>query len=228
MHQRWSALTFLHWPLEPADVARLLPPGLEVDTFDGAAWVGLVPFRMWVRLPWLPPIPGASAFPETNVRTYVRGPDGGTGIWFLTLEAGRLAPVLTARAGLRLPYRLAEMSVEEGAGEVRYRSRRRWPDAPATTRIAVRPGEAIPRAEVSQLEEFLTARFRLYTEAWGRLLRVPADHAPWQLRRAEVGRLDQDLVHADGLPPVDGEPLVHYSDGVEVRIGAPAVVGLTP
>src|SRR6266542_1618220 len=127
MVQRWDWMTFLHWRYEPADLRPHLPVGLEVQTFDGSAWVGLLPFRMTVRFPGAPAIPWLSRFPETNVRTYVRGPDGGAGIWFLSLEAGRLVPAMTGRAGLALPYVWAEMEMARGESTVAYRSRRPWP-----------------------------------------------------------------------------------------------------
>src|ERR671932_566151 len=89
--QRWVTMTFLHWAYDPAAVQRLLPPGLEVDTHDGAAWVSLTPFVMRdFRPPCAPAVPGLSHFPETNLRTYVRGPEGGDGLWFLSLEAASL------------------------------------------------------------------------------------------------------------------------------------------
>lgn len=104
MSHRWDNLTFLHWPVAPQLVQALLPPGLEVETFEGSAWVGLVPFEMLVSLPSGGAAPWLCNFAETNVRTYVRGPDGSTGVWFLSLEASRLAAVVTARATYRLPY----------------------------------------------------------------------------------------------------------------------------
>lgn len=105
MLHRWESLSFLHWPYPADSVQALLPPGLHVDTFDGAAWVGLIPFRLTVTLPGVPPLPWLSSCPEINVRTYVRGPDGRTGIWFLSLEASRLDAVLTARQAYGLPWR---------------------------------------------------------------------------------------------------------------------------
>ncbi len=88
----WEGVTFLRWRSEPDAVQRLLPPGLEVETCEGAAWVGLVLFRMRVGLLGLPPVPWLLTFPETNVRTYVRTRDGATGVWFFSLDAARLAP----------------------------------------------------------------------------------------------------------------------------------------
>src|SRR2546423_2489451 len=90
MLQEWRHLTFLHWRYRPDVIQALLPAGLTVQTMDGSAWVGLIPFLMsGVRPPRVPALPWLSRFPETNVRTYVSGPDGGTGIWFLSLHAAR-------------------------------------------------------------------------------------------------------------------------------------------
>ena len=97
MRQRWERLTFLHWPFQPADVQRLLPDGLETETYDGAAWVGLVPFYMRVATPGGHRVPWISNFCETNVRTYVRDRAGRSGIWFFSLDASRLGVVVTAR-----------------------------------------------------------------------------------------------------------------------------------
>jgi uncharacterized protein YqjF (DUF2071 family) len=104
MRQRWERLTFLHWAYDPDAVQRLLPAGLTVDTFDGVAWVGLVPFFMRVHTPGDRGVPWVSNFCETNVRTYARDRAGRAGIWFLSLDAARLGAVATARASYRLPY----------------------------------------------------------------------------------------------------------------------------
>ena len=113
MTQIWQSLTFLHWRYEAAAIARTLPKGLTLDTFDGSAWVGLVPFTLaGVRPYGFPALPWISEFPETNVRTYVRGADGERGVWFFTLEADRLAAVMLARWWYHLPYRWAAMRVE--------------------------------------------------------------------------------------------------------------------
>lgn len=224
MHQHWRRLAFLHWRYTPEVVQRLLPEGLEVETFDGAAWVGLVPFLMdGVRPPGVPPAPWASRFPETNVRTYATGPDGRDAIWFLSLDAARLGAVLTARSAYALPYFWSRMSVAiSGSGRrLAYRSRRRWP-GPAGARcdVDVELGAAIEAAELGALDHFLTARFRLWTVPFGRLAVAAAEHPPWTLRRARVTCLEQDLLEAAGLPPPDGAPVVHAADGVRVRIGA--------
>ncbi|MBM9460132.1 DUF2071 domain-containing protein [Nocardioides sp. zg-536] len=103
----WDALTFVHWRVAPERAQALLPPGLEVDVYDGSAWVGLTPFVMGNMRPLgVPDLPGSlrvpgsqrlprvadvSSTPETNLRTYVRGPDGRDGLWFLTIDAGSTA-----------------------------------------------------------------------------------------------------------------------------------------
>src|SRR5919106_5125827 len=123
----WDELTFLHWRYSAAEVQALLPPGLEVETCDGSAWVGLVPFFLRVGLPGVRPVPRMSEFAETNVRTYVRSPDGESGIWFFSLDAARLGAVLVARATYRLPYFWSQMRLDHAGASIRYECRRRWP-----------------------------------------------------------------------------------------------------
>jgi uncharacterized protein YqjF (DUF2071 family) len=225
MHQDWRSLTFLHWRYPPEVVRPHLPDGLELDTYDGSAWVGLIPFLMdRVRAPAGPPAPWLSRFPETNVRTYVRGPDGQPAIWFFSLDAARLPVVLTARAGYGLPYMWAAMSVRRDGDTVAYRSRRHWP-GPRGASCVARVAFGAPIADPGPLEVFLTARFHLYSTWAGRLVTAAAAHEPWPLRHGHVEELRQDLVPAAGLPAPDGAPLVHASDGVSVRIGAWRSVG---
>lgn len=233
MVMRWDRLTFLHWRYDPAVVQALLPPGLEVDTFDGSAWVGLVPFLMEVRLPFGPAVPWLSHFCETNVRTYVRAPDGTTGVWFLSLDAARFLAVATARTTYRLPYLWSAMSLEETGGSVgnvaTYRNRRRWPGPKgAASTVSVRVGEQYAPEELGDLDHFLTARWRLYSHRARGLRWAPAQHDPWALHRAEVLDLHDELVTVTGLPAPVGEPLVHWSPGVEVTVGFPATLPPAP
>ncbi len=223
MHQSWLRLTMLHWRYPPQAVQRLLPPSLAVDTFDGSAWVGLIPFLMQgIRPPGLPALPWLSTFPETNVRTYVRGPDDRPGVYFLSLDISRLAPVLVARATYRLPYMWARMGVDLDAGRLHYWGRRRWPGpAGAGSRVGVTLGEPIHPSELGPLHHFLTARWGLYAARRYGVAWAPVAHPPWPLQRATLDALEEDLVAAAGLTPPTGPPLVHYSPGVTVRIGAP-------
>lgn len=221
MLQAWKHLTYVHWPCEPAVVQQRLPEGLTVDVLDGQAWVGLVAFRMeGIRLPGLPAVPYWGTFPETNVRTYVRGPGGRPGVWFDSLDITRLVPVLVAQSTYRLPYMWSDMDIDIEEGAITYRARRRWPGRrDASSRVSVRPGRAIPTP--SPLERFLTARWGLWTRLGTRLAYAPVDHEPWPLQDAELVDFHDELVIAAGYPRPDVAPLVHYSSGVDVRIGLP-------
>lgn len=216
---RWLNLAFLHWPFEPQQVQRQLPDDLTVDTFDGKAWVALVPFQMEVQLPGGIPIPREGTFPETNVRTYVRGPDGTPGVWFHSLEAGRLSATAVARSTYGLPYYWAKMTATDVEGEWRYRSERRWP-GPKGARCAVdvMPGDVIE--EHSDFDRFLTARWGLFSTFLGRTLYAPITHEPWPLQRGLLTELDDDLMDAAGYR-FEGDPIVHWTSGVDVRIGRP-------
>jgi uncharacterized protein YqjF (DUF2071 family) len=230
MIQQWRLMTFIHWRY-PVDVVRpLLPQGLELETFDGDAWVGMLPFEMrGVRPPVAPPLPWLSQFPETNLRTYVRGPDDGHGIYFFSLEAARLPAVIAARLSLGLPYAWSDAEVQIREPDVVYHGRRRWPGpAGAGYHAQVRMGPAIPDNELGPLDHFLTARYRLYTVFADRLVAVDAEHRPWPLHRAHLVKLNQDLFQTVGLPAPDGEPLLHASPGVQVRIGVPQLVARNP
>jgi uncharacterized protein YqjF (DUF2071 family) len=120
----WHDLLFLHWPVDPARLAAQLPPGLELETFAGSAWLGVVPFRMVrTRWRWLPPLPTASTFAELNLRTYVRGA-GRRGVWFFSLDAASRLAVEGARFGFGLPYFRAHMHCRRDGDAVEYASER--------------------------------------------------------------------------------------------------------
>jgi uncharacterized protein YqjF (DUF2071 family) len=227
MSQQWRDLTLVHWAVDPSAVARLMPPRVRPDTYDGRTYVGLVPFRMvdagfrdGPAVPWL------GTFLETNVRLYSVDDTGRRGIVFLSLDADRLAVVLGARAALRLPYRWARMRYGArelgGLAQHTYEARLRRPSG-ATSRIVVRVGE---RREPTALDHFLTARWGLHTHAWGRTLFVPNAHEPWPLHDAEVVALDDGLVASVGLPGVARRTPDHvaFSPGVTTRFGRPSVV----
>jgi uncharacterized protein YqjF (DUF2071 family) len=218
MSQTWGRLTFLHWPYDPELVRPLLPPGLVLDTFDGAAWIGLVPFEIH-NLRWIP------HFPETNVRTYVIGPDGSRAVWFFSLDAARLAAVLGARVAYDLPYFWAKMGVASQNGAVHYWSRRRrFHSASAMSDIVVKPGERFAGRDLGDRDHFLTARYRLYTLLYGRLGWAQIEHEAWPLAKAIVVTLDQNLIEAAGLPTPEGQPLAHYAEEIDVKIGYAGIV----
>lgn len=221
MVQRWSNLVFLHWRYPVDDVAALLPAGLEPDTFDASAWVGLIPFNMeGLGFPGLAPLPHVGAFPEVNVRTYVRA-KGRRGVWFFSLDVDRLLPALTARVGYRLPYCSGHAQHEWTDLGFASEVSRRWPrtSAPATTSLRTR---RLATPVDTPLSHFLTDRWRLFSSGRGGTLReARVDHPPWQLHAAEATAIDDTLVVAAGLPAPRGEPHAMWSPGVDVRIGRP-------
>lgn len=220
--QSWLDLAFLHWAADPATVAPLLPPGTVPDTLDGTTYVGLVAFRMhrigWLRLPGIPYL---GSFPETNVRLYSVDGQGRRGVVFRSLDASRLIPVAVARAAFALPYVWSRMTVERDGDTLTYTSRRRWPGPRgAASRIRLRVGERVE--EPTALEHFVTARWGLHNTVLGRPLFLPNSHPRWDLHRAELTELSEDLLTAAGLPaPADGPVSVLYSPGVPVRFGRP-------
>jgi uncharacterized protein len=222
MRQRWERLTFLHWAYDPADVTRLLPDGLTADLHEGKAWVGLVPFFMHVATAGGHAAPWASRFCETNVRTYVRDRDGRAGIWFFSLDAARLGAVVVARTTYRLPYFWSGMDLASDGSRFRYRCRRRWPGrAGVSSEVEVTVGEPFDPADLGERDHFLTARWILFSVAGSARRLARARHDPWPLYRARATKVADGLVAAAGLPAPTGEPLVHYSPGVDVTIGPP-------
>jgi uncharacterized protein len=224
--QRWTDLAFLHWPVDPALVAPLLPRGTVPDTLDGVTYVGLIGFRMQgVGFLAGPRVPYLGDFCETNVRLYSVDAQGRRAVVFRSLEAERLVPVLTARAWLGLPYMWSRMRLTRTGDDLTYTSRRRWPSTPpATSEMTVRIGP--PLTEPTPLDLFLTARWGLHTTAWGRTRHLANEHPPWPLHRAELLSLSDTLITAAGLPQPTSPPVsVLYSPGVAVSFGktTPAV-----
>lgn len=217
MAQSWHDLLFAHWPVPAELLRRELPSDLTLDTFEGGAWIGVVPFRMSsVRLRWLPPLPGTSAFPELNVRTYVVHDDK-PGVYFFSLDAASPLAVAVARAWFHLPYFRARMwCVAERHGTL-YASVRTHRRAPAADlRAHYRPlGDAAP-AVPGTLTHWLIERYCLYSvDSRGRTWRGEIHHAPWPLQRAEAEFESNRMVEPLGLL-LSGVPLLHYSKRLDV------------
>jgi uncharacterized protein YqjF (DUF2071 family) len=219
----WSELSFVHWPYDPAAIQALLPDTLAVDVLDDVAWVGLVPFHCTIRPRGIPRVPWVSSFEEMNVRTYVRGPDGVPGVWFITLDAARLGAVLIARITYGLRYFWSKMAFTRVGDVATYSSRRRWPTpSKVVGTVALEVGSPIAPDEVTPLEDFLTGRWSFYGCLGGRLYRGQIEHAPWELERAHLLHCDAGLLTACGLPKPHGDPILHHSRrSVEVRMSGP-------
>lgn len=219
-YQRWRQLAFVHWRVPIAALRPLVPEALAIDTFDGDAFIGIVPFTMQgVRPWWAPALPGISSFHETNVRTYVHRDGKDPGVWFFSLEAANRLAVAIARTFWHLPYHHARMTIAVGDGELRYASERRANGA--LFRGACRPrGEPRP-ASPGTLEHFLAERYLLYARKRdGRLRRGQVHHAPYPLQPAELADWDESLLAAAGIERPAGAPLVHFASGVDVEVFA--------
>ena len=221
-YQTWTNLLFVHWRLPADQLAPLLPAELTVDTFDGDAWVGLVPFHMsGVRPWWCPAVPLASTFHETNVRTYVHYRGRDPGVWFFSLEASRLLPVLVARARWCLNYHFASMKLKRTGRRVRYQSQRRRPgqrSAGMEAEVQINDSSVF-HAQPGTLEHFLAERYILYAQArTGRLLRGQVHHPPYPLQHATLIHLRESLLAASNIH-VHGRPChTLFSPGVNVEI----------
>jgi hypothetical protein len=224
--QRWRSLLFVHWEVPLAVLRRHVPPELEIDTFQGKAYVTLIPFDIPEVRPFkvLPGVPTAARFLETNLRTYVKhGGEGG--IWFFSLEAESTLAVAGARFAYGLPYFRADMRMESSGpgGNVHYRSQRLAPGPrPADLTVDYIAGEPIGVAAPGTLEHFLVERYTLFSQHWALgLVRANVRHQPYPLRRATVSALTESLTRAAGLTDLGARAPDLYSDGVDVDIFAP-------
>jgi len=212
MGQSWCDLLFAHWPV-PADALRAhVPPELELDLFDGEAWVSVTPFEVRGTRPRgaLPP-PVLSCFPELNVRTYVTVADR-PGIWFFSLDAASALAVMAARTVYRLPYFRARMRIEGERDEgFSYVSERTDPrGAPAAFRGRYAPLGAHRHAEPGSLEAWLVERYRLYTVDRGQVYAADIHHRPWTLQDVDADIERNTMAAPLGLD-LSGEPLVQYA-----------------
>ena len=224
MRPNWRELLFLHWNFAPQTVQNLLPDGLEVDTFENRAYVGLVPFRMeQVRPNWVPSLGHINRFydmfAELNVRTYVVK-DGVPGVWFFSLDAASALATIAARAWFRLPYFKARMSSHVGRDcATRYWSKRLWPaPLPAICSATYKPYGEVFHAAPDTLEDFLVERYVLYSRRRGCFYRGRVHHAPYPLQNAELLNLRENCLSAAGFARPNCAPHILYSPGVDVEV----------
>jgi len=219
MHQNWGKLLFMHWPIDAEVLRPLIPAQLSIDTFDGQAWIGVVPFTMWgIRASFMPPIPGTSAFHELNVRTYVHH-KGEPGVWFFSLDAANALAVWGARTFYYLPYFNARMSLQHLDEMIDYGSTRvDQRGAPAHFEAKWKIGERLAQTEPGSLEFFLTERYCLYTLNKDRVYQSRIWHEPWPLQSATLGSCQSTMIEALGIATPKGAPLLHYADSIAVDI----------
>jgi uncharacterized protein YqjF (DUF2071 family) len=218
IRQNWSDLLFMHWRVSEDKLRAIIPEPLEIDTFDGSAYIAVVPFLMTgIRLHWLPPVPGTTRSLELNVRTYVRY-GMRRGVYFLSLDAENGLIVQTARKWFGLPYYKAQMSMRK-ATYTRYENLRTHAGAPAAAfRAVYRPLKEPRPSEPGTLEHFLTERYCLLTADAGKPVCIgEIDHKPWPLRRAEAEIEANTMTEPFGIK-VDNQPLMHYSSSIDVKL----------
>jgi len=233
MRQRWNDLLFAHWPIPAAAMQALLPPALEVDTFDGYAWAGIVPFwmdRVANRLPFQTTgdvtlgVPTTGTFAELNLRTYVRSRRTGlAGVFFFSLDCTSPLAVIGARTIFHLPYFFADISrtTSTSAGTVTtdYRSRRQFTRQPVRFEASFAPsGPVLPVATPGTLEHFLTERYALFTPFAGRMLAGDIHHVPWPLQPAEAEIRINEIPAAHGLTLPDRKPVLHFARHLDVTL----------
>lgn len=238
MAQSWHDLLFAHWPIDVALLREMLrphiPAALAIDTFDGQAWIGVVPFRMsGVRLRATPAMPALSAFPELNVRTYVTHGDK-PGVWFFSLDAANSIAVAIARAWFHLPYFAARMRSEDREGWIDYASERTHRNATsAILRAKYRPTGDSFEPQRGTLEYFLTERYCLYAAGpRERFVRGEIHHAPWRLQPAEAEIQANTMIQASleygapaplslSSPRHPNVPLLHFARRQDVVVWNP-------
>ena len=222
MRQYWGKLLFMHWALDAEDaelIRPLIPSLLSIDTYDGKAWIGVVPFTMWgIRASFLPPIPGASAFHELNVRTYVHH-NGVPGVWFFSLDAANRLAVWGARTFYHLPYFNAEMWLRQEGNSIKYHATRKDArGASAELDAAWTIGEPLAQMQAGSLGFFLTERYCLYSYHRAQLYRSRIFHQPWPLRSATLDSYQSTMVESLGIQEPRGEPVLHYAEAIGVNI----------
>lgn len=235
---QWRNLLFIHWPV-PAEMLRpLIPAELEIDEFDGTAWIGLVPFTMRAVQPaFVPDIPGLSdiptlsAFHECNVRTYVypRGNRESCGVCFFSLDAASRPAVWAARKFFHLPYCFARINLQRSGDEISYAVERLHSSSfeggakrvipAATMHCRWRVGSSLPQSQPGELSHFLTERYCLFSvDAHGKMHRTRIWHRPWPLRTAQLISLQDSLCRAAGIEVNQSHsPLLHHADILDVR-----------
>lgn len=215
--QSWRDLVFVHWEVPLQALRPLVPARLSIDTWEGRALLGLVPFAMReIRPRWLPGVL-AQNFLETNLRTYVHLDGQEPGVWFFSLEASSWLAVTAARLWWALPYHHARMSMRREGERFEYASARRSDGA--RVGVSWTPGERLGASVPGTVEHFLLERYVLYAERGGQLYRGRVHHPAYEARTAALHRMEESLAAAAGLPGLAGEPaFVHACDGVDVEM----------
>ncbi|WP_425399594.1 YqjF family protein [Aeoliella sp.] len=215
--QAWYDLLFAHWPIELDALRPLIPDELEIDTHEGTAWIGVVPFNMRIKRRGLPGIPTAAHFPELNVRTYVKLA-GKPGVWFFSLDAASRLAVWGARRYFHLPYYHADMRIASDGDAIVYHSARRGPQ-PAAFAARYRPIVPVTLAQHGSLEHWLTERYCLFARSKSGVYWCgEIHHEPWPLQQAEAEITQNSMLEPLGLRVPDTQPVLHFAKSIDVAL----------
>jgi uncharacterized protein YqjF (DUF2071 family) len=219
-HQSWDKLLFMHWEISVDALRAQIPDRLQIDTYEGKAYIAITPLTIWGARPaYTPPLPLVSRTHELNVRTYVYL-EGVPGVWFFSLDANNPLAVIAARTFFSLPYYTASQSLDEEENRVCFESSRMSEEA--KFRAVWTIGDDLPQAEPGTLDFFLIERYCLYTtDDKKKLYRCRILHQPWRLQETkELSEFESSMIEANGLPTPEGEPLLHCGGPVDVDVWA--------
>ncbi|MFB5190202.1 YqjF family protein [Alicyclobacillus fastidiosus] len=221
MHQTWERVLFAHWPVPVRLLQAKLPPAIELDTFDGQAWLSLVLlFVKDLHARWMPPIPGASAFAQANVRTYVVKA-GRPGVWFFQLYASNPLAVALARRFFHLPYERAAIKTEHRADATQFALSRAHQEQPVQALTCnYQPNPPVFEATRGSVDAWLTDRYCVYTSYADRLYRADIHHTPWGLQRANAQWTNNTLFpRCEALTATPS--ILHFAACKRVHVWAP-------
>lgn len=223
--QTWCDLLFAHWPVPAKSLRPLVPNELEIQEFDGTSWIGFVPLRMEGVSPrYVPALPWLSAFPELNLRLYVKYQDK-PGVWFLSLDATNPLAVWAARTFFYLPYYNAKISLDKNGKRIHFRSDRKEPGTSAQFNGSYKPVSDVYESEPGTLEHWLTERYCLYSQSPdGKLYRVDVHHHPWPLQKAEAEISVNTLTDPLNIQLPDVSPLLHFAPRLDVAVWLPQLI----
>lgn len=205
-YQEWHQSVFAHWRVGQKILEPLIPKGLELDLFQGEAWVSVVAFSIRKLRPrFLPHFPPISNFHELNVRTYVRH-NGKPGVYFLSIEAEKLSSTLMARTVFGLPYVRSQMFRDESI----YKSLNSKHKTHLLIDFSI--GE---EQEMDSLDRWLTERYCLYNHKKGRLFSNDIHHVEWPIQSLKINQFDLSYQFGD-LRIKSPAELYRFSPGVQV------------
>ncbi|MGI2327958.1 YqjF family protein [Planococcus sp. YIM B11945] len=222
MFQQWEDVLFLHWPVPQKLLVPHIPAELELDAYDGCAWISLVLFKAKNTRPrFMPPVPGVRTYLELNVRTYVKC-KGKAGVFFFSLDADSLLAVKAATTGDFLPYRYARMCLAKKEETWKFSSQVIHPGTvPESLRLSFQI--ASPPIEKNRLDRWLVERYCLWTKPKNQVFRVDIAHEPWTLQYVK-GSIHHNSMASFILVKLPQEQaIVHYSKSQKVRFYPPVI-----